>query len=164
MPLHYLAQVNIARLLAPLDSPQLAGFVSRLIEINTLADGTPGFVWRLQTEDGDATAFRPYDDERILVNLSVWESLEALHTFVFQGPHAEVMRQRRMWFERMAEAFVALWWIPAGHRPTVEEAKHSLEALRRHGPTPLAFSFRRPFPPPSGDASVDPQTDECPAS
>jgi heme-degrading monooxygenase HmoA len=162
---HQLAQVNIARLVAPLDSPRLSGFVSRLDDINALADAMPGFVWRLQTPEGDATALRPYDDDRILVNMSVWESLEALQDYVYRTPHAEVMRQRREWFEKMTEAFVALWWIPVDHRPTVAEARERLEHLRAHGPTSRAFTFRQPCPSPSAP-SAQPRLllpDECPA-
>lgn len=165
MPGYHLAQVNIARLLAPLDSPQLAGFVARLEDINALADGASGFVWRLKTEDGDATALRPYEDDRILVNLSVWESIEELGQFVYRSPHAEIMRQRRAWFERLAEAWLALWWVPAGHVPSVEEARLRLEHLRIHGPGPMAFTFRQPFPRPdtAGSALPRPLPDECPA-
>ena len=144
----HLAQLNIGRLLAPLDSPQLAGFVARLEEINALADAAPGFVWRFHTEGGDATALRPYDDDRILVNFSVWESVESLNQFVYRTLHAEVMRHRREWFERMDQPFTVLWWLPAGHRPTVAEAVAHLEQLRDAGPTAAAFSFRQLYPAP----------------
>jgi hypothetical protein len=162
---YHLAQVNIGRVVAPVDSPELSGFVSRLADINALADSAPGFVWRLQTEDGDATAFRPYDDDRILVNMSVWESLETLGQFVYRSPHAEVMRRRREWFEKLTEAFLALWWVPAGHRPTIEEAKERLAHLREHGATPYAFTFRQPFAAPSAPSAQmqQPLADECPA-
>ena len=165
MPAHHLAQFNIARLLAPLDSAQLSGFVARLADINALADGTPGFVWRLQTPAGDATELRPYDDERIIVSLSVWESIEALHAFVYRSDHAAVMRQRRAWFEQMTDPFVVLWWIPMGHTPTVEEAKARLEHLREHGDTPVAFTFKRPFQAPDAELRGDiaPLPDTCPA-
>jgi heme-degrading monooxygenase HmoA len=149
MAAHHLAQVNLATLRAPLDAPELAGFVARLEPINALADAHPGFVWRLQTEDGDATAIRPFDDERVMVNLSVWESLEALRTFVYASRHLDVMRHRREWFHRMADAYLALWWIPAGTVPTVAQAKDRLELLRRKGPTADAFTFRTPFPRPA---------------
>jgi hypothetical protein len=152
---HHLAQLNIARMLAPLDSEQMAGFVQALDPLNALADGAPGFVWRLQTEDGDATAIRPYDDDMMIVNLTVWESIEALADFAYRSDHREVMVQRRKWFERMAEAFMVLWWVPAGHRPPVAEAKERLELLRREGPTPAAFTFRKPFPAPDTEAPVD---------
>jgi Domain of unknown function (DUF3291) len=149
MAAHHLAQVNLATLRAPLDGPELAGFVAKLEPINALADAHPGFVWRLQTEDGDATAIRPFDDERIMVNLSVWESLEALRTFVYASRHLDVLRRRREWFHRMADPFLALWWLPAGSVPTVAQAKERLELLRRQGPTPAAFTFRVPFPAPA---------------
>ena len=108
MAAHHLAQVNVATLRAPLDGPELAGFVAQLEPINALADHSPGFVWRLQTEDGDATSIRPYDDERIMVNLSVWASLEALRGFVYATRHLDVMRRRREWFHRMADPYLAL--------------------------------------------------------
>ena len=148
----HVAQVNVARLLAPIDSPQLAGFVAMLDPINELADGSPGFMWRLQTEDGDATAIRALDDERILVNMSVWESIDALGQFVYASRHLEVMRRRRAWFEKMAESFLALWWT--GTAPTIPEARSRLACLREHGPTPHAFTFRESFPPPDSIESV----------
>lgn len=162
---YHLAQVNIARLLAPLDSPQLAGFVNRLEEVNAIADRAAGFIWRLQTEDGDATALRPYDDDRILVNLSVWEDLTALNDYVYRSAHVEVMRQRREWFEKMADAFMALWWIPAGHRPSVAEARERLEHLRANGVTPYAFTFRQSFPSPAAPSAQTPAPlpEQCPA-
>jgi heme-degrading monooxygenase HmoA len=153
MAVHHLAQVNLATLRAPLDDPALAGFVAELEPVNALADGQPGFVWRLQTEDGDATAIRPFDDERVIVNLSVWESLEALRGFVYAGRHLEVLRRRREWFHRMDDAYVALWWVPAGTVPTVTEAKERLGLLARLGPTARAFTFRAPFPEPADAAS-----------
>jgi hypothetical protein len=153
MAVHHLAQVNLATLRAPLDDPALAGFVVELEPVNALADGHPGFVWRLQTEDGDATAIRPFDDERVIVNLSVWESLEALRGFVYAGRHLEVLRRRREWFHRMDDPIVALWWVPAGTVPTVAEAKERLGLLARLGPTAGAFTFRAPFPEPADAAS-----------
>jgi heme-degrading monooxygenase HmoA len=152
MAAHHLAQVNIATLRAPLDGPELAGFVAQLAPINALADRSPGFVWRLQTEDGDATAIRPYEDDRVMVNLSVWASFEALRAFVYATRHLEVMRHRRQWFSRMADPYLALWWVPAGAIPTVAEAKERLELLARQGPTADAFTFRVPFPEPADAA------------
>jgi hypothetical protein len=145
-PRHHVVQVNVARLLAPLDSPALQGFVDGLEPINALADRSPGFVWRLQTEAGDATAIRPYDDDRIMVNLSVWRSLPALWDFVYLSQHLDLTRRRREWFERI-EPYLALWWVPAGTVPTVEEARERLERLRRDGPGPEAFTFRATWPP-----------------
>lgn len=145
MPPLHLAQVNIARMKTPLDDPSMADFVARLDEINALADGTDGFVWRLQTEDGNATYLRPYDDDRILFNLSVWQSVEALKAYVYRSAHAELLRDRRKWFEQMTDMYLALWWVPAGHIPTIEEAKERLEHLRTHGPSPFAFTFKEIF-------------------
>jgi hypothetical protein len=147
VPAHHLAQVNIARLAAPLDSPQLAGFVAALEPINALADAAAGFVWRLQTDAGDATAIRAFDDDLLLVNLSVWATLDDLARFVYRSAHRDVMVQRRQWFEPAVD-YLALWWIPAGTLPTVDDAKARLERLRRDGPSPAAFTFRTPFPPP----------------
>ena len=145
---HHLAQCNIGRLRAPLDSPVLAEFVSALEPINQLADRSPGFVWRLQTEDGDATSIRPFADDMLLVNMSVWESLDALAAFTYGTQHRDVMRRRRQWFERLDAAYLVLWWVPAGIIPTVAEARERLEKLRRLGPSPQAFTFRSPFPSP----------------
>jgi Domain of unknown function (DUF3291) len=145
---YQLAQVNIARILAPLTDPIMDGFVARLDDINALADGSHGFVWRLQTEEGDATALRPYEDDRIIVNLSVWASIDDLFAFVYKSQHQEVKRLRRQWFERMDDHFIALWWVPSGHIPSVEEAKERLEYLRQHGETQQSFTFKKPFPAP----------------
>jgi hypothetical protein len=157
--------VNIAIPREPLDTPALADFVALLEPVNALADRSSGFVWRLQTEEGDATSIRAFDDERILVNASVWESIEALWRFVYDGRHLEVMRRRREWFTRMAEAHLALWWVPAGSIPTLGEIRERVDHLRAHGPTPFVFTFKKHFPPPSA-ASREPTLDErnpCPA-
>src|SRR3954451_152203 len=115
----HLAQLNIALPVEPLDAPALAEFVAALEPVNAAADAAPGFVWRLQTEDGDATGVRAFGDDRLIVNLSVWESLEALRAFVYGDvTHLAVLRRRREWFDRL-ESFLVLWWVPAGHRPTV---------------------------------------------
>jgi hypothetical protein len=151
---HQLAQCNIARLRAPLDSPLLAEFVASLEPINALAERAPGFVWRLQTEDGDATAIRAFDDDMILVNMSVWDSIEALASFTYSGDHRAVMRRRREWFDRMTEAYLVLWWIPGGTHPSVADARVRLELLRASGPSPDAFTFRSRFDP-SGAATAD---------
>jgi Domain of unknown function (DUF3291) len=150
---HQLAELNVALPLEPLDTPRLAEFVAALEPVNAVADASPGFVWRLQTEEGDATSIRVFDDERIIINLSVWDSLEALRGFVYGRPHREFLARRREWFEQMAEAYLALWWVPAGHIPTVEEAVERLETLRAQGSGPRAFSFREHFPPPVEAAS-----------
>jgi hypothetical protein len=141
----HLAQLNIGRLRAPLDDPSMAGFKNQLDPINAIADASPGFVWRLQTEDGNATSIRPFpDDERMAVNMSVWESLEALTQFVYKSAHAGPLRDRKLWFEPMDGPFQVLWWIPAGHIPTIDEAIAKLDHLKRHGPTADAFTFAAP--------------------
>jgi hypothetical protein len=147
---YHIAQINIARLRAPLDSPQLAGFVARLEEINALADGAPGFVWRLQTPEGDATYLRPFDDDQIIVNMSVWESVEVLKAYVYKSAHAELLRQRREWFEQFERAYLAMWWVPAGHIPGIDEAKKRLAHLEEHGPSQFAFTFKTIQPPDEG--------------
>ena len=144
----------------------MAEFVARLPAINALAEQSPGFVWRLQTEDGDATAVRPYPDSRILINLSVWTDLTALRAYVYRSDHAAVMRRRREWFQRLESVYVALWWVTAGHRPTVAEAVARLAHLEQHGPTPHAFSFAESFGPdglPSSPAGLT-SDDACPAT
>jgi hypothetical protein len=147
-PGHQLAQINVARLLAPLDSPQSADFVAALAPVNALADASAGFVWRFQTDEGDATAVHPGGDPLLIVNLSVWAGLEQLRSFAFGGVHVGVLRRRRAWFEKPAEEPTALWWVPAGDRPAVTQAMARLAFLRTHGPTPTAFTFRSPFPAP----------------
>ena len=159
----HLAQLNVGTPVAPLTDPQLAGFVEALEPVNALADAAPGFVWRLQTEDGDATAYRAFDDDRILVNMSVWTSVEALAEFVYSGQHREIMARRREFFVPMREAFQVLWWVPEGTVPTIAEAEQRLLHLRRHGPTPHAFTFRRPFPAPEGARVLAEDDWLCPA-
>ena len=147
----HIAQVNVARALDPLDSPALADFVAALAPVNALADAAPGFVWRLQTEDGNALAIRPYADERMAINMSVWESFEALQQFVYGSAHVGPLRDRKQWFEPIEGPILVLWWIPAGHIPTVAEAQERLRRLKERGPSSEAFTFRTPFPSP--DAS-----------
>jgi hypothetical protein len=152
--MHHLAQINIGRIKAPIDDPVMSGFVAWLDVVNAMADSSPGFIWRLQTAEGDATSLRPYEDDRILVNMSVWQSLDELSTFVFDGLHRQVMKQRRQWFERFSGIYTALWWVPAGHIPTVDEAKERIEYLEAHGPTAYAFTFKEHFPAPGSTASL----------
>ncbi len=145
----HLAQVNIGRLIAPIDDERVAGFVERLDAVNAAAEAAPGFVWRLKTESGNATDVTVPGDPMAIINLSVWESIESLHRYVYGEMHLEPLRQRARWFERLGTAHMALWWVPAAHRPGVDEAVGRLERLRREGPGPLAFSFKRRFPPPA---------------
>jgi Domain of unknown function (DUF3291) len=146
-----LAQLNIARLRYPLESPEMKDFVDALPEINGLGDASPGFVWRLTDEGGgDATSLR-YFGEDVIVNLTVWESVQSLRDFIYHTRHLEYMRRRREWFDHEGlTAYLVLWWIPLGHKPTLEEAKERMEHLVKHGPTAEAFTFRQPFPDPSG--------------
>jgi hypothetical protein len=152
---HHIAQINVSRPAEPLDSARLADFVAALEPINALADTAPGFVWRLQTEDGNATAIRVFDDDELIVNMSVWESIDALGAFVFRSAHTDVMRRRREWFVPPAELATALWWVPAGMVPTVADGELRLRRLRAYGPTLAAFTFRAPFPSPDGITAAD---------
>ena len=151
-----LAQVNVARLLAPLDDARTAGFVANLEPINALADASPGFVWRLQSERGDATSIRILDDDLLIVNLSVWDSLESLRAFVYASAHRTVLGRRAEWFEPAEQAHLAAWWIATGTRPTVPEAVDRLLALRADGPTERVFTLKAPFPLPSIDVLGEP--------
>ncbi|MFK8081408.1 MAG: DUF3291 domain-containing protein [Granulosicoccus sp.] len=144
-----LAQLNIATLVAPLDSPVLADFVANLDRINGIADQSPGFVWRLQTNEGDATDLEHDFDNNVIVNLSVWESVEDLHNYVYKTAHAQVMSRRKEWFERMSDAYTVLWWVPKGHQPTTSEAKQKLDVLKSDGPGSAAFTFKNVFEKPS---------------
>jgi hypothetical protein len=143
----HIAQFNLARLLAPLDDPQLAEFVGALERINEIADESPGFVWRLQGDGGDATSLRPLGQD-VIVNMSIWRNVESLFDFVYRTAHAPVMAKRRQWFAKPEGPFMVLWWIRAGHIPTIDEAQGRLAILARKGPSPAAFTFKTRFPAP----------------
>jgi heme-degrading monooxygenase HmoA len=166
MSAYQLAQLNIGIIRGPMDSPVMAEFAANLERINALAERSPGFIWRLQTEEGDATAIRPFENPEMLVNMSVWRDLESLRQYVYHSAHVEIMRRRREWFERMSQAFLVLWWVPQGQRPSVTEAIARLELLRNRGPDPQAFTFRHAFLPPDGAPGAVPAefSDECPAT
>lgn len=145
---YHLAQVNIARARASLDDEVMQSFVARLDEINALAEASPGFVWRLQSEEGQSSSYlRPYEDERMLVNMSVWESVEALKDFTYRTVHKELLRDRGNWFEKFEGAYLALWWVPEGHTPGIDEMKKRLAHLEEHGPSQYAFTFKTVQPP-----------------
>ncbi len=146
---YHLAQLNIARARAPMDDPAMADFVAQLDAINALADAAPGFVWRLQDDSGNATAIQAFTDPHLLINMSVWDSAEALFAYVYKTGHAKVLARRGDWFERGEAAGMVLWWVPVGHRPSLDEAKARLEALRRDGPSSAAFTFKDRFPAPA---------------
>jgi uncharacterized protein DUF3291 len=143
---HHLAQLNVGTLRFPLDDVRMHGFTSMLDTINEVADNSPGFVWRLVEEgNNDATALRTPLGDDVLVNMSVWESRDALWDFVYRSGHLDVLRRRAEWFELPKAAFQVMWWIPAGHIPTVEEAVERLQLLREQGPSPSAFGFREVY-------------------
>ena len=156
----HLAQVNIGRFIKPVEDPANADFVNALDHVNALADVSPGFVWRLKGEGSGAIDIKPFPDPQMAINMSVWESIDALAAFAYRNmEHRGVMRRRREWFEEM-KVYMALWWIPAGTLPTIEDAKAKLALLEKLGPTAEAFTFRQPFAPPSG-VEVKPVLDEC---
>ena len=145
----HLAQLNLARLVAPLTDPRLADFVAGLSKINAIADTAPGFVWRLVGDEADdATSLRPFGAD-VIVNLTVWESIETLRLFAYKTSHLDYLRRRREWFVPFGDLYAVNWWIPVGHRPTVDEAHDRLGRLRADGPTPDAFTLRAPFPIPT---------------
>lgn len=158
----HLAQLNVGRLVAPLDDPRIDDFRTNLDPVNALAEASPGFVWRLQDEAGNATGIKVTDDPLYIVNLTVWESIEALADFAYRSGHTAILRRRREFFEPPAQPIACLWWIPEGARPRVEEAHARLEHLRAHGPTPVAFTFRHRFDPSDAPLPADAR-DACPA-
>jgi hypothetical protein len=164
MSRYQLAQLNVGELKAPLDSPEIKDFVDNLDRINALAESSVGFVWRLKGDGNDATSLRPMGDN-VIVNMSVWRDVDSLRNFVYQSAHTPIMKRRREWFARMADAYMCLWWVPAGHQPTTAEAVARLEHLRQHGPTPEAFTFGEAFSAPDAAAANAPFSlkDGCPA-
>jgi hypothetical protein len=148
MTTFHISQVNVAQAKADMGSEVMQGFVSRLDEINALADSADGFIWRLKEDSGSATAIRVFDDPLLLINMSVWANLESLKNYVYKSLHVELIKDRDAWFNKMGESHQALWWIPAGHFPSIEEAQKQLEYIRKHGPSAQAFTFAKPFPRP----------------
>lgn len=146
---YHLAQINVARAKGPADSPEMAVFYANLDRINSLAEQAPGFVWRLQSDSGNATDIIVTEDPLFLINMSVWESVEALRSYVFQSEHRTFLKRRKEWFEKYDGAYTALWWVPAGHIPTTEEGMERLAELERNGPTQHAFSFASIFEAPA---------------
>ena len=146
---YHLAQINIAYCLYPIDDPRMNGFTSQLDAINALAESSPGFIWRLQTDEGHSVSIQAYDDPKIIVNMSVWKDVDALFDYTYHSPHVKVFADRNQWFERRTkEPTLALWWIPAGHIPTAEEGKQRLAILAEKGPTGEAFTIKKRFPAP----------------
>ncbi len=147
-PPYHLAQVNIARAKAPMTDPVMAGFVARLDEINAIADEHPGFVWRLKPDPENSDQLLACERDGLLFNLSVWRSVEDLRDYVFDSAHRELLAGRADWFEKMQQPHLALWWVPAGHIPGIDEAMLRLDRLELLGPTQNAFTLARPFPMP----------------
>ncbi|MEO8541820.1 MAG: DUF3291 domain-containing protein [bacterium] len=145
---YHLAQYNIAWIVAPLDSPVMADFTDNIAEINALAESAPGFVWRHQTDDGDSTAIRVRDDDRIIINFSLWQDAESLFEYAYHSGHTDYFRRRTEWFTHEDDPYAVLWWVPEGHLPTVDEAESKLAELKTNGPTAAAFTFKKRFPPP----------------
>ncbi len=156
---NHIAQINIAKMRGSLESPIMEGFVARLDEINALADQSPGFVWRLETEEGDATAVQAFDNPLMLVNISVWEGIEALHAFIYKSTHLQLLQGKKSWFKKSVKPHLALWWIAAGHMPSEIEARTRLELLQDQGPGPNAFTFSQRYPAPSTERARQPSTD-----
>ena len=144
----HLAQVNVGRMRGQRGDPAVAGFYAELDRLNTIADASPGFVWRLQGDGNDATDLRPTPDPLFLINMSLWTDADALFAYVYRTAHVGVMAGRREWFDRMTGAYQALWWVPASHRPTVDEALAKLWLLDNYGASPQAFTFKARFPAP----------------
>jgi len=139
---HHLAQLNIGRIRYEVNDPRMAGFVDNLASVNAIAERSPGFVWRYTDESGNATSTRPFDGDPLMaVNMSVWENVESLEKYVWQTVHKRFYARRHEWFETMAERYLVMWWVPAGHRPTIQEAIERLEHLKMNGPSDHAFSW-----------------------
>lgn len=151
--MYHLAQANVAYAIAPADDARLADYIARLDEINQLAERSPGFVWRYLTDSRDPSQ-REFADPLVLFNMSVWESIDALHAYTYRTAHAEVYAARRTWFVDTKAVIgghaLAMWWIPRGERPSVADAKERLAAITANGPSERAFTFKQRFPPPSG--------------
>jgi hypothetical protein len=159
-----LAQLNVAKMKEPLESPAMSDFVGNLDRINALAEQSPGFVWRLKDETGSAVGIRPFGED-FIINLSVWADVASLSSYAFKSGHVEIMRRRREWFERLVDAHAALWWVPKDHRPSIAEAKERLDHLQQFGVTPHAFTFKEAFPPPDAHnaATLVTSNEACPA-
>lgn len=142
----HLAQINVGRLLYPITDPRIADFVNNLDAINALAEASPGFVWRLKEENNNATSITAYEDPSILMNMSVWESPEALYEYVYKTMHRRFVQRRKEWFQLFGAQYIALWWVDDGHVPTPNEGQRRLAHLERYGPTAHAFTFRKLFP------------------
>lgn len=144
----HIAQMNVATALYPLEDARMAGFTGQLDQVNAMAEAAPGFIWRLKSEGGNATDIQMTSDPKFIINMSVWDSIEALFDFVYRTAHRGVMTERRQWFQPPTGAYQVLWWVAAGTAPTPQEGMARLAHLDKHGPTAQAFTFKQKFPPP----------------
>jgi len=150
MTTYQLAQINIARMRGVnIEDPIMKEFVDNLDSINYIAEQSEGFIWRLKDDDNNATAFNPYDDEQIIINISVWQNFETFRNFIFESKHIEYMKRRKEWFQSFGKAYTGMWWIKAGIFPTIEDAVDKLSYLQEHGPSEFIFDFKKQFPKPS---------------
>ncbi|MDQ7050802.1 MAG: DUF3291 domain-containing protein [Enterobacterales bacterium] len=145
---YHLAQINIAQAKDSMQSPVMDGFVKRLDEINQLAEQSEGFIWRLKTEQGDATGINAFEDDRLIINLSLWNNLDSLKHYVYQSVHIDLIQDKKHWFNKIKPAHLALWWIPEGCIPSIEQGKQKLQYLQNHGASASVFTFAKPYPHP----------------
>ncbi len=149
MSKYHLAQINIARMKGVnINNPVMKEFVDNLDKVNTIAESSEGFVWRLKDESNNATNFNPYDDEQVIINISVWESIEYLEIFMYKTLHSDFLRRRKEWFQKFGKAYFAMWWIPEGQFPTMQDAVDKLDYLQANGASDLVFDFKNKYPPP----------------
>ena len=149
MPQYHIAEINIARMKGvDINDPIMKEFADNLDAVNAIAEKSPGFVWRLKDDSNNATSFNPYNDEQILINVSVWENIETLEDFMYRTFHSEFLRRRKEWFKTYGTAHTAMWWVPVGHVPTLQEAVENLSHRQKHGPSEIAFDFRNKYPAP----------------
>jgi Domain of unknown function (DUF3291) len=142
---YHLAQVNIGKILAPMDSEVMSEFKNNLDRINALAEASEGFVWRLKEENNNATSIKVFEDDFMLINMSVWKDIDSLYNYVYESAHVEYLKNRKLWFEKLTDKYMALWWIPAGHIPTPSEAIERINHIQLHGDTAFAFGFKKRF-------------------
>lgn len=159
MSQYQLAQLNVALSKAPKGDPLLKDFFDNVARINALADQSKGFVWRMQGDAENSHADAVFATPGLLINYSVWDSLDDLAAFTYRSDHRDIMRRRKEWFDHV-DVYMVLWWVPKGHIPTAEDAKARLETLRQNGPTPEAFVFKTPFPAPD-QTQINPVLEIC---
>ncbi len=149
MPGYHIAEINIAKMKGVnINDPIMKEFADNLDEVNRIAEKSEGFVWRLKDDNNNATNFNPYNDVQIIINVSVWTSIETLEQFMYRTFHSEFLRRRKEWFITYGTAHTAMWWVPQGHIPSLQEAVEKLDYLQQHGPSPLSFDLKNKFPAP----------------